>query len=249
VSCVQRKSVVTVSPVYLESDVASLASLVLESHMMCLVNRAFSSSSVQQHHQLILSALIIIRNHHVNAVARILHKALDFHESDGDAQQQFKFEGLDAGLFDKQEFVNCVKVSACVAAVTLLLLLLPLLPPLLLTGLLIMAILIHPVQQAQSSLHEVLATLFSDDGSSMHQDSDNSQLRLSWFMQGACRAQPAVCVICVIKCRLRYDAQHCTSDPGCTCRLCPRLELPLAAFHPTSSNAFVIIVIISRARH
>ena len=104
------------APAYLEADVTSLAAAVRAAHATSLLHRAFGGSSLPRHRACIMGALRLVRDHHVHAVARLLEGAFDVRVEAGDAQQQLKFEGLAAGMFEKQEIVNCVQVVVAVIA-------------------------------------------------------------------------------------------------------------------------------------
>ena len=119
------------APAYLEADVTSLAAAACSAHAACLLDRAFGGSSLPLHRARIMDALRVVRDHHVNEVprllggqlhnpkplifyllqvSRLLEGAFDIRVGAGDAQQQLKFEGLAAGMFEKQGIVNCVQV-------------------------------------------------------------------------------------------------------------------------------------------
>jgi hypothetical protein len=92
-------------------DMTALAALISRAHNVCLLRQAFTSAALplQQHH--ILNALKFIRDHHVAAVARILHAPLSFAAARNGMLQSFKFEGLEAALFDLPEISGCVQVG------------------------------------------------------------------------------------------------------------------------------------------
>jgi hypothetical protein len=92
-------------------DMSALAALISRAHNVCLLRQAFTSATLplQQHH--ILNALKFIRDHHVAAVARILHAPLSFAAARNGMLQSFKFEGLEAALFELPEISGCVQVG------------------------------------------------------------------------------------------------------------------------------------------
>jgi hypothetical protein len=99
-----------VSPDLLD-DMSALAALISRAHNVCLLRQAFTSTTLPLQDNHILNALKFIRDHHVTAVARILHAPLSFAAARNGMLQSFKFEGLEAALFELPEITGCVQVG------------------------------------------------------------------------------------------------------------------------------------------
>ena len=109
-----------VSP-HTEADMTSLSSLICRTHSVCLLHHAFTSSALLPQHQPVLAALHVIREHHVNAVARLMRRPLTFDGGADEVQQSFKFEGLEVALFEEDVIGACVQVLVVVMVVVLVL--------------------------------------------------------------------------------------------------------------------------------